>query len=208
MIRARRWKGTVMIAACLILLGGLVLPEVSEAKTAQQINADANAAVARFDQQLKGGAKFLATSKGVLVLPDVIKAAFVYGAQYGEGVLRVQNRNIAYYSIAGGSFGLSFGAQSKDVIICFRDAAALKSFEQSSGWQVGVSGAITMVNVGVGSDLSTMQINQPIVAFVVGPEGPDGRRVAAGGEDLEDHAVDNAGSAPRRPRSDRAAADR
>ncbi len=171
MIRARRWKGTVMIAACLILLGGLVLPEVSEAKTAQQINADANAAVARFDQQLKGGAKFLATSKGVLVLPDVIKAAFVYGAQYGEGVLRVQNRNIGYYSIAGGSFGLSFGAQSKDIIICFRDAGALKSFEQSAGWQVGVSGAITMVNVGVGSDLSTMQINQPIVAFVVGQKG-------------------------------------
>lgn len=171
MIRARRWKGTVMIAACLILLGGLLLPEISEAKTAQEINASANAAVARFDQQLKGGAKFLASSKGVLILPDVIKAAFVYGAQYGEGVLRVQNRNIAYYSIAGGSFGLSFGAQSKDVIICFRDAGALKSFEQSAGWQVGVSGAITMVNVGVGSDLSTMQINQPIVAFVVGQKG-------------------------------------
>jgi len=171
MIRAGRWNATVVLAACLILIGGLLLPEISEAKTAAQINTDANAAVARFDKQLKGGAKFLASSKGVLVLPDVIKAAFVYGAQYGEGVLRVQNHNQGYYSIAGGSFGLSFGAQSKDIIICFRDAAALKSFEQSSGWQVGVSGAITMVNVGVGSDLSTMQINQPIVAFVVGQQG-------------------------------------
>jgi lipid-binding SYLF domain-containing protein len=27
------------------------------------------------------------------------------------------------------------------------------------------------VNVGVGADLSTMQINQPVVAFVVGQKG-------------------------------------
>jgi len=149
----------------------LVLPSVVQAKTAAEIDASVNAAIARFDQQVKGGAKFLATSKGVLVLPEVVKAAFVFGAQYGEGALRVSGHDFGYYSIAGGSWGASIGVQKKDILLVFRDAAALRSFEHASGWQVGVSGAVTLINVGAGADLSTMQINQPIVAFVVGQKG-------------------------------------
>jgi len=170
-MRVRRYRGGVVLAACLILLGGLVLPAVSAQKTAQEINAEVNTALATFDGTYKGGARFLASSKGVLVLPNVVKAAFVFGAQYGEGELRVQNRNQGYYSITGGSWGLSFGVQTKDIIIVFRDPSALTSFEKSSGWQAGVSGTITVVTVGVGQDLSSMQFNQPIVAFQVGQKG-------------------------------------
>lgn len=170
-MRAPRFHRSVALAACLLLLGSLVSPSVSQAKTAQEINASVNAALARFDQQVKGGAKFLATSKGVLVLPEVVKAAFVFGGQYGEGALRVGGHTYGYYSIAGGSWGASIGIQKKDLLLVFRDAGALKHFEGSSGWQVGVDGAVTLVNVGVGADLSTMQINQPIVAFVFGQQG-------------------------------------
>ncbi len=170
-MRARHGYRTVAMVACLLLLSSLVLPSESQAKTAQEIDAGVNAVLARFGQQAKGGAKFLAASKGVLVFPEVIKAAFVFGAQYGEGALRVGGRSHGYYSIAGGSWGASIGIQKKALILVFRDAGALKHFEGASGWQVGVDGAVTLVNVGVGADLSTMQINQPIVAFVVGQEG-------------------------------------
>jgi lipid-binding SYLF domain-containing protein len=168
---ARQFRTSMALATCLLLLGSLWLPNVSQAKTAAEIDASANAALARFDQQVNGGAKFLATAKGVLVLPEVVKAAFVFGGQYGEGVLRVGGHDVGYYSIAGGSWGASIGIQKKDIIIVFRDAGALKHFETTSGWQVGVTGDITLVNVGAGADLSTMQINQPIVAFVVGQKG-------------------------------------
>jgi len=167
-MRSRR---TLVFAVLLLLLVGLVVPPVSFAKTAAQIDASVNAALARFDAQVKGGAKFIAASKGVLVLPDVVKVAFVIGGQYGEGALREGSRTYGYYSIAGGSWGASFGIQKKDLLLVFRDAAALRHFESSSGWQIGVDGAVTLINVGVGADLSTMQINQPIVAFVVGQKG-------------------------------------
>ncbi len=170
-MRARQFRMSVARAACLLLLASLVLPSASQARTAAEIDASVNAALARFNQQVKGGAKFLAASKGVLVFPEVVKAAFVFGAQYGEGALRVGGRNFGYYSITGGSWGASIGIQKKDIILVFRDAGALKSFEDSSGWQVGLSGAVTLVNVGAGADISTMQINQPIVAFVVGQKG-------------------------------------
>ena len=167
-MRSRR---SLVFAVSVLLLGSLVVPPASFAKTAAEIDASVNAALARFDQQVKGGAKFIAASKGVLVLPDVVKVAFVIGGQYGEGALREGRRTAGYYSIAGGSWGASFGIQKKDLLIVFRDAAALRHFESSSGWQVGVDGAVTLINVGVGADLSTMQVNQPIVAFVVGQKG-------------------------------------
>ena len=167
-MRSRR---ILVFAASVLLLGTLVVPPASFAKTAAEIDASANAALARFDAQVKGGAKFIAGSKGVLVFPDVVKVAFVIGGQYGEGALREGGRTGGYYSIAGGSWGASFGIQKKDLLLVFRDAAALRHFENASGWQVGVDGAVTLVNVGVGADLSTMQINQPIVAFVVGQKG-------------------------------------
>ena len=167
-MRSRR---NLLLAACGLLLGSLALPDVSQAKTAAEIDAAVNAALARFDAQVKGGAKFIAASKGVLVFPGVVKVAFVLGGQYGEGALREGQRTYGYYSIAGGSWGASIGIQKKDLLLVFRDRAALRHFESSSGWQVGIDGAVTLINVGVGADLSTMQVNQPIVAFVVGQKG-------------------------------------
>lgn len=165
------FRRSLALAACLVLVGSLAFPGVSYAKTPEEIDASVNAALVRFDQQVKGGATFLAASKGVLVLPGVVKAAFVIGGQYGEGALQVSGTTRGYYSIAGGSWGASIGIQKKDLIIVFRDGAALRQFEDASGWQVGVNGAVTLVNVGVGADVSTMEINQPVVAFVVGQKG-------------------------------------
>lgn len=168
-MRARR--SLAAIAVGVMLLGSLAAPSVSQARTAEEINAGVDAAIARFDAQVKGGAQFLASSRGVLVFPGVVKVAFVIGGQYGEGALREHGRTFGYYSMTGGSWGASFGIQKKDLLLVFRDGAALRGFEKSSGWQVGVNGAVTLINVGVGADLSTMQINQPIVAFVVGQKG-------------------------------------
>lgn len=166
-----RYLRSAALISCLFLVGSLLLPTASQAKTAQEIDASVNAAIQRFDQQVHGGAEFLAAAKGVLVLPEVVKAAFVLGGQYGEGALRVGEQTTGYYSYGGGSWGASIGIQKKDIILVFRDTDALTKFENSSGWRAGVDGSVTLVNVGAGTDLSTMQINQPIVGFVVGQKG-------------------------------------
>jgi lipid-binding SYLF domain-containing protein len=166
-----RFRTSLLLAACVLLAGSVAMPDASHARTREEIDASVNATLARFDQEVTGGAKFLARARGVLVFPDIVKAAFVIGGQYGEGALRESGKTFGYYSIAGGSWGLSFGIQKKDLLLVFRDRAALRDFEKSSGWQVGVNGAVTLINVGVGADLSTMQINQPIVAFVIGQKG-------------------------------------
>jgi lipid-binding SYLF domain-containing protein len=95
----------------------------------------------------------------------------VFGGQYGEGALRIGGHTVGYYSYGGGSWGASIGIQKKDIIFVFRDAAALKQFQNASGWRVGIDANVTVINVAAGADLSTMQINQPVVAFVNGEKG-------------------------------------
>ncbi len=148
------------------------MPGTSHANTVGQINTAVNAALARFDQQFKGGAKFIAASPGVLVFPQVVKGAYLYGQQYGEGALRLNGnaRSFGYYSFTA-KWGASSAILSKDIIFVFRDAGTLRRFQLTAGWTVGTDGPVTLIHVGPGADLSTMHITAPIAGFVVGPKG-------------------------------------
>lgn len=148
-----------------------MLPDVSQARTGQEINASVNAALDRFAKQVKGASGLLRTAKGVLVFPGVIKAGIGVGGEYGEGALRIGGRTAAYYSIAAASIGLQLGAQKKDIIVVFLQDAPLRKFQASDGWKVGVDGSIVLIDVGAGTSLDTEKLNQPIVGFVVGQKG-------------------------------------
>lgn len=152
----------------------LILAPVVEARPAEAINAATDRALAQFTAQVKGAQQLLATAKGVLVFPDVIKAGAGIGGEFGEGALRVAGRTVAYYSFASASIGLQLGIQKKDVIIVFLQDGALNRFRAkgpNQGWQVGVDGSVVLVNVGAGASIDTEKLNQPIVGFVVGQKG-------------------------------------
>ena len=48
----------------------------------------------------------------MLVFPSIVKAGFLFGAQYGEGALRRQTRTVGYYSSVAASYGFQAGVQS------------------------------------------------------------------------------------------------
>ncbi|NIU56375.1 MAG: hypothetical protein GWN67_08305, partial [Phycisphaerae bacterium] len=73
----------------------------------------------RFHQQVKGAKEFAKASKGMLVMPNVVKGAFIIGGEYGEGALRVGGKSVDYYNIISGSIGFQIGGQSKDIILLF-----------------------------------------------------------------------------------------
>ncbi|MFP3802699.1 YSC84-related protein, partial [Paraburkholderia sp. SIMBA_027] len=76
-------------------------------------------------------------AQGILVFPDVKKAAFIAGAEYGEGALRVGGTTVGYYSTAAASFGFQAGAQSTAVIFMFMTQDVLDKFRNAAGWSVG-----------------------------------------------------------------------
>jgi len=170
-VRLRKFNRSVVWAVCFALLGGLMLPGVSQAKTAQQIDASVNTALARFTHQVRGSKEFLQDAKGVLVLADVYQAGFGVGAEYGEGALRIHSKTASYYNIKAGSVGFQLGAQKKDIILVFLQQKALTDFRAKNGWQAGVDGSVVLVNLGAQASIDSTKFNQPIVGFVVGQEG-------------------------------------
>ena len=128
-------------------------------------------ALLRFEKEVHGAKSFIESSKGMLVFPSVIKAGLGIGGEYGEGALRAEDKTVDYYSTAAGSFGLQAGGQVKTIIVAFLEADALKRFQESEGWKVGVDGSVALVTVGAGGAIDTAKLNDPIVGFVFGQKG-------------------------------------
>ena len=160
-----------IFTACLTFAFSLFSAEVSTAKTAKEIDSEVNEALNLFAKQVEGAKQFLNTAKGVLVIPNIVKAGLGVGGQYGEGALRIGGKTVAYYNLAAGSLGLQIGAQKANLVLVFRQDDALKKFRVSSGWKAGVDGSVTFVDTGAGKSLDTMNMNDPIVAFLFGQQG-------------------------------------
>ncbi len=157
--------------ACLTFISMGFLTTTSFAKTAQEINEEVNAALNLFPQHVKGGKEFLNASKGVLVIPNIVKAGLGVGGEYGEGALRIGGKTVEYYSLAAGSVGFQIGAQKMNLILVFMQDEALKKFRTSSGWKAGVDGTAAFIDVGKEKSLDTVNVRDPIVAFVFGQKG-------------------------------------
>ena len=157
----------------LIVVGwvALVYGPVLYAASATEIDIKVDAAMKRFKTEVQGGAAFLDRAKGVLVFPEVMKAGFGIGGEYGEGALRIKGKTVNYYSTASASIGFQLGAQLKTVVLVFLQQAALDKFRNSQGWEVGVDGSVALVELGAGKDINTVNMNDPIVGFVLSNKG-------------------------------------
>ncbi len=160
-----------VFATCLTLIFTLSLADVSIAKTAKQIDLEVNEALNLFSKQVKGAKEFLNTAKGVLVIPNIVKAGLGVGGQYGEGAMRIGGKTVEYYSVAAGSVGLQIGVQKTNLVLVFRQDDALKKFRAGSGWKAGVDGSVAFIDAGAGKSLDTMNLNDPVVAFLFGQKG-------------------------------------
>ena len=141
------------------------------AKTAKEIDASVDVAIERFDKQVKGAEEFVKASKGMLVMPNVVKGAFIVGGEYGEGALRIGGKTVDYYNSVAGSIGLQIGGQKKDIILCFMTDEALKKFRESKGWEAGLDGNVALITVGAGERVDTTTTKAPIVGFVFDAKG-------------------------------------
>jgi lipid-binding SYLF domain-containing protein len=155
-----------MIAALTLLLSS-----AANAEAAKVIDAKADVAIEKFKKLVKGGDVFLSKVKGYLVFPTVYKGGFVVGGEYGNGVLRVDGKSVAYYNIASASIGLQIGAQKTSYIFAFADQYALDSFMKSNGWEIGVDGSVAVIKWGQGIDVSSISFEKPIYAFVFDNKG-------------------------------------
>jgi lipid-binding SYLF domain-containing protein len=114
-----------------------------------------------------GSRQMVEGAAGVLVFPRALSAGLGVGGEIGNGELRVKDRHAGYYRTTSLSVGLQAGAQSKALVFVFRDADALRRFQDSKGWSVGADASVALLKIGANGEIDINSARAPIVAFAL-----------------------------------------
>ena len=168
-------QSAILLGAGTVLLSGCSTTPMTGQTTntgkRQEIDDKVNATLSRLSSTIPGSRELVSKARGVLVFPSVLAAGLGIGGEYGEGALRVDGRNVDYYSTASASFGLQIGAQSKAVVFLFMTQEALDKFRNSKGWTAGVDASVAVIKAGVNGDIDLNTATQPVNVFVMTNKG-------------------------------------
>ena len=155
----------------LVMAFGFALHRPALADTAGEIDREVDLAVEKLFSQIPVAKELSTVAKGILVFPDVLKAGFVVGAQYGEGALRKDGQTIGYYNTVAASYGLQAGAQSFGYALFFMTDEALAYLNSSKGWEIGVGPSIVVVDKGAAGSLTSTTAKEDVYAFFFDQKG-------------------------------------
>lgn len=121
-----------------------------EVTSAQELVNDASATV----EQMKADPRYAAllrSARGVLVLPNVVRAAFVIGGTGAQGVLLRHNANgtwsdPAFQTIGSISIGAQVGGTAGPAVLLLMSRRALAEFTNANNFSVGANAGLTIVN--------------------------------------------------------------
>jgi len=148
---------------CAILVGtfvaGLLLPALAAEAAEEQLLVDkARITFESFmaDPNMTYLKEHLREAKGILIVPSLLKAGFVFGGSGGSGVLIVNDAKKgqwsqpAFYTIGSVSFGLQIGGEAAEVIMMIRTQKAVDALLTSS-FKLGGDTSISVGPVGAGA---------------------------------------------------------
>lgn len=160
------------IAASLLLLASAASAQVGPfAPGASEVDSKVSTALNRLYAQNEAAQALGAKAKAVLVFPEIRKAAFVIGAQYGYGALRDQGRTIAYYRTGAASYGFQAGVKQFGYALFFMTDSALSYLEKTGGFALGTGPSLVVVDKGVARSLTTTSLRSDVYAFVFDQKG-------------------------------------
>ena len=181
MSRKRDRYGMTKISACvlaaaLLVATALVWPEpamADDVQDARQMVDKARLAFENFmaDKDLGPGVRSLVKrAKGVLIYPQVLKGAFIWGISGGSGAMLAYDNKTgkwsgpAFYTIGEASFGLQIGGEASEVILVAltdRGVASLLSTSAKLGADVGIA----VGPVGAGAEAATANLSADLVSY-------------------------------------------
>ncbi len=157
----------ILAMAAAILMG----PRPVLAASAAAIDQDVDAALSKLFETTPVAKELAGKAKGILLFPNVVKAGFIVGAQYGDGALRKKGKTVGYYNIVAGSYGLQAGAQAFGYAMLLMTDSAVSYLEKSKGWEIGVGPSIVIVDEGMAKTLTTTTLKDDVYGFIFGQQG-------------------------------------
>ena len=116
--------------------------------------------------------KLLAVAKGVVIIPEFLKAGFFLGGAGGSGVLLGKDAagvwtSPAFYTMGQGSIGLQFGAQTNQLVLVIMTEKGLKAVIDN---QVKLGGDLSAAVGPVGTTLgasTTTNMKVDVFSFAI-----------------------------------------
>ena len=138
---------------------------------AATIDARVDATLAEMYAKYPNTVEIANKANGMLVMPLITEAGFIFGGAYGQGALRIQGATVDYYSAVSGSAGLQIGAQQYTHVLFFMTQDALNDFRRSSGWTAGADIGYVVDATGDTLSTDTTTLRSPVLAAVFGQAG-------------------------------------
>src|SRR5262249_57707065 len=132
----RTWARTSDTAQVLAAVATMLMSQGPAVAADAAVDRDVAAALSVLLDTTPSAKNIAGQAKGVLIFPNIVKAGFLVGAQYGEGALLKDGKTTAYYNIAAASYGFQAGAQSFAYALFFMTPAALDYLDKSGRFEV------------------------------------------------------------------------
>lgn len=168
MVKARLGAGLLAVALAMTVT---ISAKPALAASAAEINREVDAAVASMSAAVPDTRKLASQAKAVLVFPNIVKAGFLFGAQYGEGALRQRGKTVGYYNTAAASYGLQAGAQKFGYALFFMTDSAVKYLNDSGGFELGMGPSIVVLDSGTATAFTSSTIQSDIYAVFFDQRG-------------------------------------
>jgi len=147
-----------------------VAPRPAEAATRAEIDGEVASALRTLRAQVNTRPLF-AGAKSVLIFPRILSGGFIVGGQYGQGALLSGERTLAYYNIAGASFGFTIGAQVAGLAMFFMTDAARAALDAANGWEIGTGPTVVAVDQGLQANITSTTLTEPVYAISFSQQG-------------------------------------
>jgi len=154
-----------------LLAQPLLDPAAVQAASAAELRRDASAALTQLYASTPKAKELAAAAKGILVFPGVVKAGFLVGGLFGEGVLWQGGKAVAYYNTVAASYGYQVGVQKYGYAMFLMNDAALQYLNKSDGWELGTGPSVVVVDKGAAGGLSTSTARSDVYAFIFDQKG-------------------------------------
>ena len=158
-----------LLASFVAVLAANAAP--AEAESRAELEAAADATLARLKATEPVSEKMVANAAGVLVFPRIVRAGLLLGAAIGKGVLRSGGNSVGVYRSTAASFGMQAGVSEYGYVMFLMDKAALDFVRDTRGWEIGVGPNVTIADEGVARRLSTSTAQDGIYVFFVDQRG-------------------------------------
>jgi len=152
-------------------IAGFSAQAAAESTTKDDLARDSSQALQTLYKNNPAAESIGKKAKAILIFPHIVKAGFVFGGAYGEGVLMKGAKVDSYYNSVSASWGWQIGVQSYGYVVFLMSDKAVKALKDVKGWSVGVGPSVVVVDEGIAKDLNTTTLKKDAYAFIFDQKG-------------------------------------